>query len=188
MRIVGGSARGTELTSPRSDRTRPTSDRVREALFNILEHGVEDFTLEGARVLDLFAGTGALGLEALSRGAAFAVFIDEDAGARGVVRENVERTHMTGRTRISRRDCTRLGPVGKYARFDLAFADPPYGKGLGTEAAASVFEGGWLVPAGIMVVEEAKDAEFAWPDGVEALDERAYGETVLRIGRMPAGD
>jgi 16S rRNA (guanine966-N2)-methyltransferase len=183
MRIVAGSARGTALATPKSGRTRPTSDKVRQALFNTLEHGVAGFDIEGMRVLDLFAGTGALGLEALSRGAGFCVFIDEDAGARGLIRDNVMRTHMTGKSRISRRDATRLGAVGKYEPFDLAFADPPYGKGLGTAAMRSALEGGWLKAGAVAVVEEAKGAEFAWPEGIEALDERSYRDTVVRIGR-----
>ena len=182
MRIVGGSARGTALATPKSDRTRPTSDQVREALFNILEHSVADFSLQGARVLDLFAGTGALGLEALSRGAGFTVFIDEDASARGIIRDNIMRTHMTGKSRISRRDAARLGPVGKHEPFDLVFADPPYRKGLGAAAIASALAGGWLKPGALVVVEDTKGTVFAWPEGVEAVDERGYGETVVRIG------
>ena len=183
MRIVAGKARGTGLAAPENADIRPTSDRVREAVFNILEHSVADFVLDGARVLDLFAGTGALGLEALSRGADFCVFIDDAVDARGLVRNNVERTHMSGQARISRRDAGDLGSVGKYQPFDLVFADPPYGKSLGEKAAASALAGGWLKPQAVMVIEEAADALFAWPDGFEALDERRYGDTVVRIGR-----
>ena len=183
MRIIAGSARGIRLAAPGGPVIRPTSDRVREALFNILAHGIAGFTLAGARVLDLFAGTGALGLEALSRGAAFCVFIDDDAAARGLIRENVERTRMTGRARVSRRDAANLGPVGKYEPFGLAFADPPYGRGLAATAAASAIAGGWMRPGAVMVVEEAADAAFAWPDGLSALDERRYGDTLIRIAR-----
>ena len=183
MRIVAGKARGTALEAPASGAIRPTSDRVREAVFNILEHGIDGFGLNGARVLDLFAGSGALGLEALSRGAAFCVFIDTDAGARGLQRANVERTHMTGQSRISRRDACDLGPIGKYQPFDLVFADPPYGKAMAARAAASVLAGGWLNAGGIMMVEEAASAAFAWPGGFDALDERRYGDTIVRFAR-----
>lgn len=184
MRIVGGSVRGTALATPKTTATRPTPDRVRQAVFNILGHGVAGFSFEGARVLDLFAGTGALGLEALSRGCPFAVFIDEDAAARALIRANIERTHMVGRTRISRRDGANLGPVGKSAPFDLAFADPPYGQGLGMAAAASALKGGWLNRGAVFVVEDARGADFIWPEEIEAIDEREYGGTAIHIGRV----
>lgn len=187
MRIVGGSARGTSLASPKSDAVRPTSDRIRQAIFNILEHGIDDFSLAGLRVLDLFAGSGALGLEALSRGAGFAVFIDEDVSARGTIRDNVERARMIGRSRISRRDAAQLGPVGKSNAFDLIFADPPYAQGLGTAAIASAATGGWLRPDALLVVEEAKGAEFVWPQAVISVDERKYGDTIIRFGRFDGG-
>ena len=191
MRIVAGKARGAALKTPPDSRIRPTTDRVRESLFNILTHvpahGADGFRLEGSRVLDLFAGTGALGLEALSRGAAFCVFIDESAEARGLIRTNVERCNMTGQARISRRDATRLGPVGKYEPFDLVLADPPYGKDLAAAAARSVMQGGWLKPGGLMVLEDAKSAPFDWPDGIETVTERDYGDTMIRIGRAREG-
>lgn len=187
MRVGGGSARGTPLMVPATAATRPTSDRVRQAVFNILTHGIAGFTLEGARVLDLFAGTGALGLEALSRGAPFAVFIDNDAGARAVIRQNIERTGMTGRTRLSRRDAARLGGIGKSPPFDLVFADPPYGAGLGPRAAASALEGGWLNPQAVFVIEEAKGADFSWPDGITAIDKRDYGGTTIYFGTVADG-
>ena len=177
MRIVAGLWAGKDLMSP-GKRVRATAEDVRDRWLTYLEP-----YLEGARVVDLFAGSGALGLEALSRGADFCVFIDDAVDARGLVRNNVERTHMSGQARISRRDAGDLGAVGKYQPFDLAFADPPYGKGLGEKAAASALAGGWLKPQAVMVIEEAADALFAWPDGFEALDERRYGDTVVRIGR-----
>jgi 16S rRNA (guanine966-N2)-methyltransferase len=183
MRIIAGKARGTRLESPAGAAIRPTGDRVREALFNILEHAIAGFHLTGARVLDLFAGSGALGLEALSRGAGFCVFIDIDAAARGLVRLNVERTHMTGHSRISRRDAADLGPIGRYQPFDLVLADPPYGKHLGAAAARSLVDGGWLNPGAVVVVEEVAGADFAWPDGLAAIEERRYGDTVVRIAR-----
>ena len=135
MRIVGGEFRGRPLATPRSNAIRPTTDRTREAVFNVLAHRFAD-RLEGARVLDLFAGTGALGLEALSRGASYCVFIEELAEGRGLIRDNVEAFGLTGRTKIFRRDATGLGEAGTLAPFGLVFADPPYGKGLGERALA----------------------------------------------------
>ena len=180
MRIVGGEFRARPLAAPRSNAIRPTSDRTREALFNILAHRFAD-RLEGARVLDLFAGTGALGLEALSRGAAFALFIEEASEGRGLIRENVESFGLTGRSKIFRRDATALGEVGTMQPFGLLFADPPYGKGLGERALASAQSGGWLMPGALAVVEESADAPFVAPSGFAVLDERSYGDTVIRI-------
>ncbi len=120
--------------------------RVREAVLNILGHGVEDFELEGCRVLDLFAGTGALGIEALSRGAAFCLFVEEDPAARGLIRRNIEALGLTGQTRIYRRDATSLGPALAREQFGLVMADPPYGEGLGEQAVAAAAQGGWLEP------------------------------------------
>jgi 16S rRNA (guanine966-N2)-methyltransferase len=180
VRIVGGEFRGRPLAAPRSNAIRPTSDRTREALFNILAHRFAD-RLEGARVLDLFAGTGALGLEALSRGAAFVLFVEESTEGRGLIRENVENFGLTGRSKIFRRDATALGEVGTMQPFGLAFADPPYGKGLGERALASARSGGWLSPGALAVVEESADAAFVAPAGFTLLDERSYGDTVIRI-------
>src|SRR5215217_5383113 len=145
MRIVGGRLRGRALVGPGSDPVRPTSDRLRETIFNILAHGYGD-PVSGARVLDLFAGTGAMGLEALSRGAAFALFVDESAAARGLIRENVEALGVGGQSRLFRRDATRMGAAAPNEPFSLVFCDPPYGKGLAERALASCAEGGWLVP------------------------------------------
>lgn len=180
MRIVGGEFRGRALKSPSSDAIRPTTDRTREALFNILAHRA-DFVLEGARVLDLFAGTGALGLEALSRGAAFALFVEEAGASRALIRTNVEAMGQTGRTKIFRRDATRLGPVGTMAPFRLLFADPPYRKGLGEKALAAAREGGWLSPGALCVLEEATDAPFTPPPGFALADERRMGDTIMRF-------
>lgn len=179
MRIVGGKLRGRALASPNDEATRPTSDRVREAAFNILAHGIEGATIEGARVLDLFAGTGALGLEAISRGAAFCLFVDEHAEARGVIRENVDSLGLTGITKIFRRDATDLGPAGKYARFDLVFLDPPYGKGLGETALVSAAVNGWLADGAIIVFEERKDSEITLPPRFAELDRRTWGDTQM---------
>src|SRR5947199_727855 len=145
MRIVGGRLRGRALAAPRSQAIRPTADRLREALFNILVHAYGD-PVAGARVLDLFAGTGALGIEALSRGAAFALFVDDAAEARALLRENIATLGLGGVTRIFRRDATRLGPAHPVEPFSLVFLDPPYGKGLSEKAIVSAHAGGWLAP------------------------------------------
>jgi 16S rRNA (guanine966-N2)-methyltransferase len=186
MRIVAGRFKGRPLREPRSDAIRPTSDRVREALFNILVHGVPGFSLEGARVLDLFAGTGALGLEALSRGAAFCLFIEEDADARGLIRENIEALELTGATKVFRRDATKLGPAGKFGPFDLVLLDPPYGKSLGERALGAAGDGGWLAPGAVVVLEERADSAVSLPEGFAELDRRVYGDTVVVIGRLEA--
>ncbi len=182
MRIVGGRFRGRGLAGPRSDAIRPTSDRLRETIFNILAHGYDD-PVTGARVLDLFAGTGAMGLEALSRGAAFALFVDDGAQARGLVRENVEALGLGGCTRLFRRDATRMGPAAPNEPFSLVFCDPPYGKDLAPRALASCAEGGWLSPGALVVVEEAAGAPVAPPSGFEALERRDYGETAVSFLR-----
>lgn len=182
MRIVGGRFRGHPLQGPRGPGIRPTSDRLRETMFNVLAHAYGD-PVTGARVLDLFAGTGALGLEALSRGAADAVFVDESAEARGLIRANVEALGLGGVTRLFRRDATKLGPVGKAAPATLAFLDPPYGRGLAERALAAAAEGGWLAPGALCVVEEAREAAFTWPAGFEGLERREQGETAVMWGR-----
>ncbi len=179
MRIVAGKFKGREIKGPASGATRPTSDRVRESIFNILAHGVEGFELEGARVLDLFAGTGALGLEAISRGAKFCCFVEDDAGARGVIRTNADACGVIGQTRIWRRDATDLGPCAPQTPYDLIFADPPYGKGLGEKALASVLGGGWLSPGGVVVLEEAARSMVAEVPGLALLDRREYGDTQI---------
>lgn len=186
MRIVAGRFKGRTLKAPRSDATRPTSDRVRESLFNILEHGIADFTVEGARVLDVFAGTGALGIEALSRGAASCLFVEDDAEARGIIRANIEMLALTGVTKLFRRDATKLGPAGRYDSFDLVLADPPYGKGLGEQALASAISGGWLAPGAVCVLEERNDTEIALPAPLVLLDRRVYGDTQVIIARLGA--
>jgi 16S rRNA (guanine966-N2)-methyltransferase len=182
VRIVGGRFRGRALLGPRSDAIRPTSDRLRETIFNVLAHAYGD-PVAGARVLDLFAGTGALGLEALSRGAAFALFVDESAEARGVIRANVEALGVGGATRLFRRDATRMGRAAPNEPFSLVFCDPPYGKGLGPRALQSCAEGGWLEPGALVVVEEAQGAEVALPEGFTEIERRAYGETEVVFGR-----
>src|SRR5258708_22860369 len=163
MRIVGGGLGGRTLAAPKSQTIRPTSDRLRESLFNILAHGYGD-PITGARALDLFAGTGALGLEAMSRGAAFALFIDDGAEARALMRQNVEALGLGGVTRIFRRDATRLGLVHPNEPFGLVVLDPPYRKGLAERALASLRDGGWLAPDALVIVGEAADSGFAAPE------------------------
>ncbi|QDY99148.1 16S rRNA (guanine(966)-N(2))-methyltransferase RsmD [Nitratireductor mangrovi] len=180
MRIVGGAFRGRPLAAPRSDAIRPTTDRTREALFNVISHRYGE-RLEGARVLDLFAGTGALGLEALSRGAGFCLFIEESAEGRALLRTNIEALGLQGRTKVFRRDATRLGEAGTIQPFDLVFADPPYGKGFGERAFAAARDGGWLGPGAMLVLEEAASAPFATPEGFTIADERHYGDTIIRL-------
>ncbi len=181
MRIVAGKHRGLALAAPKDDRVRPTSDRVREAVFNVLAHndfGI-GFAIEGARVLDLFAGTGALGLEALSRGAAYVLFVDDHFESRGLIRRNVEAAHATGATKIWRRDATALSemPVNAGGPFDLVFLDPPYRKGLVVRALTSAREGKWLAANALLVAEMAEDEAVETPEAFESLDERTYGDT-----------
>ncbi len=185
MRIVGGALRGRVLAGPRSDAIRPTTDRTREALFNILGHGYGD-VLDNTRVLDLFAGTGALGLEALSRGAAFGLFVEQSTEGRGLLRTNIEALGLQGRARIFRRDATRLGDIGTMAPFDLLLADPPYGKMLGEHALQAAHTGGWLKPGALCVIEESAAATFDPGPGFALEDERRWGDTVMRFLRHAA--
>ncbi|MCX2723850.1 16S rRNA (guanine(966)-N(2))-methyltransferase RsmD [Roseibium salinum] len=176
MRIVAGRYKGAALAAPKSQDTRPTSDRLRETIFNILAHGL-DVDLDGARVLDLFAGTGALGFEAISRGARHCTFIEEGAEARGAIRRNMETLGLNGAAKIFRRDAVRLGSAGTIEPFDLVFADPPYGKGLGEKALASAAAGGWLKPGAVCVLEERASADIEIPDGFSGLDRRKTGDS-----------
>jgi 16S rRNA (guanine966-N2)-methyltransferase len=177
MRIVGGTLRGRPLTGPKHEGLRPTSDRVRESVFNILAHGDLDAALEGAVVLDLFAGSGALGIEALSRGAAYCLFVEEDAEARALIRRNIETFGLAGVTKIWRRDATDLGPAGKFAPARIAFLDPPYGKGLGERALTALGLGGWLAPGAIVMLEERADVDVVVPQGFAPADQRRWGDT-----------
>jgi 16S rRNA (guanine966-N2)-methyltransferase len=183
MRIVGGRFGGRILASPKGQAIRPTSDRLRETLFNVLLHRYGD-PVAGARVLDLFAGTGALGLEAMSRGAAFALFVDEGVAARALIRANVETLGLGGVTRIFRRDATRLGPAQPMKPFSLVFADPPYRQGLGERALASARDGGWLVAQAIVVLEDAI-GRVTPPAGFEEMERRGYDDTELVFLRAP---
>jgi 16S rRNA (guanine966-N2)-methyltransferase len=178
MRIVGGRLRSRPIAGPKGPGLRPSADRLRESLFNILQHGYGD-PITGARVLDLFAGTGALGIEALSRGAAFGLFVDHGVEARALLRQNSENLGLGGISRIFRRDATKLGPAHPIEPFSLVFLDPPYGKGLAEKALASAREGGWLKPEPLIVVEEAADAAFKASEGFEELERRDYDDTEL---------
>ena len=182
MRIVGGEYRGRPLAAPKSGAIRPTTDRTRESLFNILSHSYPE-SLDGTRVLDLFSGTGALGIEALSRGARYCLFVEESAEGRGLLRENVEALSLQGKTRIFRRDAADLGPAGPVDPFDLVFADPPYGKGLGERALVCAADNSWLADGALVVLEEAASANVILPTPFEALESRPYGESVIRILR-----
>jgi 16S rRNA (guanine966-N2)-methyltransferase len=184
MRIVGGSLRGRALATPNDERTRPTSDRVRESVFNMLSHGTNALPWRETRVIDLFAGTGAMGLEAVSRGASYALFVEDDPVARAVIRTNIETFGLTGVTKIFRRDATNLGAATQLGQFDLALLDPPYGKALGEAALASLVAGDWLNPNATIVLEERRDVAIALPTQFTLLDQRSYGQTQVVIARF----
>lgn len=183
MRIVAGKFRGKALSSPPDDSIRPTSDRAREAVFNILGSRLSPH-LDGLRVLDLFAGTGALGLEALSRGAASAVFVDTGAEARGLIRDHIEAFGIAGVAKLLRRDATALGPAGTMGPVDLVFLDPPYGKGLGEQALVSLRAGNWLAPDATLVLEESADVTLEVPEGFVLDDRRLYGAAAVHFLRL----
>ena len=184
MRVVGGRLKGRNLAAPSSRDIRPTADRLRESVFNILVHAYDD-PIENARVLDLFAGTGALGIEAVSRGATFTLFVDSGAEARALLRNNVEALGLGGVTKVYRRDATNLGPAHPLEPFSLAFLDPPYRMKLAEKAVESLRDGRWLTPGALLVVEEAKAAGFVVPDGFEELERRAYDDTEFTFLRAP---
>lgn len=186
MRIVGGIHKGRALHAPQNRAIRPTSDRVREAMFNMLAHAGGGFQFSGARVLDLFAGTGALGLEALSRGAQFALFIEENTAARGLIRTNAETLGATGICKIWRRNAAHLSPRQAIAGFDLVFADPPYNKGLADSALTALVAGNWLNEAALVVVEEAKSAILAPPPQLTLITSKLYGDTGVHFFRFNA--
>lgn len=183
MRVTGGNFGGRTLKGPSSQKIRPTSDKLRQAVFNILAHAYGD-PVSGARALDLFAGTGALGIEALSRNAAFTLFVEEAAEARALVRANIEMLSLTGVTKIFRRDATKLGPRGAFEPFSLVFCDPPYGKGFAEKALASAREGDWLTKDALLVVEESVEAKFVAPEGFEMLERREYDDTEIAFLRL----
>ncbi|TCL01241.1 16S rRNA (guanine966-N2)-methyltransferase [Shimia isoporae] len=178
MRIIAGEYRGIALASvgkgDAGAHLRPTTDRVRESLFNVLQGGKFGDPIEGARVLDLFAGTGALGLEALSRGAEHVCFVDDGRKSGQLIRENVRITRAKGCTRLITTDATRL-PANSDAPFDLVFLDPPYGKALGNRALDAAAKGGWLAENALIVWEESSPQQA--PIGFSLLDHRRYGDT-----------
>lgn len=180
MRIIGGAFRGRKLASvgkgDEAARLRPTSDRVRESLFNVLMSRFAD-RVEGALVLDLFAGTGALGLEALSRGAKRAVFVENGRVAQRILRQNIALCGVEGSTKLVSRDARKLGDAEE--EFGLIFLDPPYGKGLGEAALDAMLASGWIAPGALVVWEEG--GAVSVPEGLIQLDERRYGDTVIRL-------
>ena len=177
MRIVAGSLKGRAIVAPEGQGTRPTSDRARQAVFNVLEHAAWAEPLHGARVIDLYAGSGALGFEAISRGAGFCQFAENEDEARGAIRENADTFGLMGRTRVHRRSATDLGvrPGSAGEAFDIAFLDPPYGKGLGEQTLVRLTEGDWLKPGAIVVFERGSDEPEIDTPGYERLDARDYG-------------
>ena len=177
MRIVAGQFRGRTIVAPEGQGTRPTSDRARQAVFNVIEHASWGRNLDGARVIDLFAGSGALGFEALSRGAAFALFVETDDSARGAIRDNMEAFGLFGACRVHRRSAVDLGvrPGSAGEAFDVAFLDPPYGQGLGEQALARLIEGNWLAPGALVILERGSDEPEIDTPGYERLDARDYG-------------
>ena len=176
MRIVSGKFGGREITAPKGRGTRPTSDKARQAVFNILEHAAWAPPLEGARVIDLFAGAGALGFEAMSRGAAFCLFVETDASARGAIRQTADALGLMGCTRIHRRSATDLGvkPAGVGDRFTLAFLDPPYGQDFAPPALACLRDGQWLAEDALVVLEVGAK-ETPQVDRFQIVDTRDYG-------------
>lgn len=180
MRIIAGRFRGKHLIAPSDDSIRPTADRVRESIFDILASRL-GASFEGLRVLDLFAGTGAMGLEALSRGASSVVFVETGAEARGLIRDHIEAFGVGGVAKLLRRDATALGPSGTMGAFDLVFLDPPYGQGLAERALVSAREGGWIAPDATIVLEESAESAVELPAGFELEDRRAYGAAAVHI-------
>ena len=182
MRIVAGTFRGRHLLSPNTDAIRPTSDRVRGAIFNILAHADAGGSIEGARVLDLFAGTGALGLEALSRGADFCLFVEKASDARTLLTRNVALLGVTDQAEVKVADATRLG-VAPRDKFTLVFLDPPYGQGLAEKGLSAAATGGWLAKNALIVVEERAGTTLDWPPGFEVVDTRRWGDTQALFAR-----
>ncbi|MFY0594942.1 MAG: 16S rRNA (guanine(966)-N(2))-methyltransferase RsmD [Cognatishimia sp.] len=178
MRIIAGQFRGVALASvgkgDAGAHLRPTTDRVRESLFNVLQGGKFGDPITDARVLDLFAGTGALGLEALSRGAEHVCFVDDGRKSQSLIRQNIQITRSKPATQLLARDAARL-PINNDAPYNLVILDPPYGKGLGTKALLSAASGGWIAEDALIVFEESSP-QLA-PEGFTLLDQRKYGDT-----------
>ncbi|WP_134679507.1 16S rRNA (guanine(966)-N(2))-methyltransferase RsmD [Paracoccus ravus] len=187
MRIIGGNLRGLKLADvgagDAAAHLRPTTDRVRESIFNLLVNGTHGNPIPNARVLDLFAGTGALGLEALSRGASRVAFVDDGVTARALLRQNIDKARAMGVSDVWRRDATKLGE-NRGPGFDLIFLDPPYGKGLGELALESARTGGWIAPGAMIAWEESTPPPAL--AGFERIDQRKYGDTVITLLRLEA--
>jgi 16S rRNA (guanine966-N2)-methyltransferase len=187
MRIIGGARRGLHLVpvgaGDPAAHLRPTSDRVREAIFNLIINGKASMAGDpviGARVLDLFAGTGALGLEALSRGAAEVSFVETGRAAQALIKANIDRMQAQLVARLVKHDATRLPPHSGPG-FTLVFLDPPYGKVMGEAALQSALAGGWMAPGALIVWEES--APPVIPPGTALVDQRRYGDTVVTLLR-----
>lgn len=178
MRIISGTYKGRLLSSPVSMNIRPTSDRVRESIFNILSH-TADFEIAGSRVLDLFAGTGSLGIEALSRGASFAFFIESSGEGRALLRSNIESLNLGGCVKLSKRDATRLGSLNRGASYNLVFADPPYGHGLGERSLIECSQQGWLSPNAMIVLEERSDVIVNLPSSFIFVKHHKFSDTTI---------
>lgn len=187
MRVIGGAYKGRTLVAPKGLATRPTAGGAREALFNVLAHR-DDFSFDGARVIDLFAGAGALGFEAMSRGAAWCLFVETDAAARGAIRDNAEALGLFGVTRIHRRSATALGekPAGVGPPFTLAFLDPPYDHDLAIPALAVLRDGHWLADEALVVVEQGAGEAAAQHAGYAEIDRRRWGAAQIGLYRFSA--
>jgi 16S rRNA (guanine966-N2)-methyltransferase len=184
MRIVTGSLRGRNIITPSGRNTRPTSDQTRESIFNILSHAEWAPELDGAIVADIFAGSGALGLEAISRGAEFCLFVETEPKARGAIRDNIDKMGLFGCTRLHRHDATKLkiAPGNLRGPFTHIFMDPPYNKGLWRPVLSRLKEQGLVAENGVIILEESKDAEID-PRGFEVLADKTWGAArVLFLG------
>lgn len=186
MRIIGGRFRGRVLKGPTTSAIRPTSDRLRETLFNILDHSYDD-PIREANILDIFAGTGAVACEALSRGAHFALLIEENRAAQALISANLNTLSLTDQAQILRRDARRLGPLTRDAKFGFAFLDPPYGQGLVTPVLESLHKNGWLEPGALVVIEESAETPLTLPASYKPVETRTYGETQLLFARYQEG-
>jgi 16S rRNA (guanine966-N2)-methyltransferase len=182
VRIVGGEFRGRSLAVPKSNAIRPTADRTRESLFNILSHAYPE-AIDGTRMMDVFAGTGAVGLEGASRGCRHVLFVESSVEGRGLLWENIDALGLHGRTRMLRRDATDLGSVGNLEPFELLFADPPYGEGLGEKAFKAAADGGWLVPGALAILEERADVVVDMPPAYLFLETRTFGDSKMHFYR-----
>jgi len=186
MRIVGGSLKGRALKTLKGHDIRPTSDRARESIFNILTNGKPAVDLAGAYVLDVFAGTGALGLEAISRGATSAMFLDNSGASLALVKDNAAALGVVRQCQTMKLDAGRLGTPPRLLRqpATVAFLDPPYGQGLAAPALLSLSRYGWLGSGAVVVVETESSAPFGPPPGYEVLDARTYGAALITFLKL----